>query len=71
MGWDDPDNHVECNGAPFQKSHNVKYYMFNTHGGKDCASVANPFYPYSIIYDVSNQLSRYCISYRGIIQGSL
>ena len=25
--------------------------MFNTHGGKDCTSVANPFSPYSIIYD--------------------
>ena len=50
MGWDDSDSHVECNGAPFQKTPYAKYY---THGGEDYASVANPFSHHSIIYGYS------------------
>ena len=43
-GENDPNYHVQCNGAPFQNPI-CKVLMFNTHGGKDYVSDANPFPP--------------------------
>ena len=51
MGWDDSDYHVECNGAPFPKSHMYSIRCLIHMEARIVQALPIPFPSYSIIYD--------------------